>query len=172
MKLKFDLCVLFITAVFFLSLGCDSTNTRKTIERDGQPSITMIENDDPKMNAAMKKARASIDEFVVAFNKADASTSAFAIKVEFTQGEDTEHMWVLPGNLDSGKYQGVLNNEPAYITNVKLGDNVKFGKSEISDWMYVRDGKLVGGYTLRVLRNTLSDDHRKEFDSNLDFTID
>ena len=38
--------------------------------------------------------------------------------------------------------------------------------------MYVDHGKLVGGYTLRVLRDGLSPAERAEFDRSIPFKID
>ncbi len=56
-------------------------------------------------------------------------------------------------------------------TNVSLGNSLVLGPSEISDWMIVENNTLVGGYTIRVLRNRLSAEDRKKFDQSLPFTI-
>jgi uncharacterized protein YegJ (DUF2314 family) len=44
--------------------------------------------------------------------------------------------------------------------------------SEISDWLYVDNEKLVGGYTVRVHYNELSSQQKQEFDRRADFRIE
>ena len=53
-----------------------------------------------------------------------------------------------------------------------MGQKVTVEPSKISDWMFVQNGRLVGGYTLRVLRDAMSPSERKEFDKNVPFVID
>lgn len=55
---------------------------------------------------------------------------------------------------------------------VTFGDQVEVLPSKISDWMIVEDNKLIGGYTIRVLRDEMSDDKKKEFDQSVPFTIE
>jgi uncharacterized protein YegJ (DUF2314 family) len=54
---------------------------------------------------------------------------------------------------------------------VKLGDEVVLDKSEVSDWMYIDDGLLVGGYTVLELRSQMSEEERKQFDASMPFKI-
>ena len=81
-------------------------------------------------------------------------------------------MWLVPVEHHNGEFVGTLNNEPAWISTAKIGDELKVAKGEISYWMYVDDGKLIGGYTLRVLRDSLTEAERREFDADLPFTIE
>jgi uncharacterized protein YegJ (DUF2314 family) len=87
-------------------------------------------------------------------------------------GENTEHMWLSPVRYDGKEFHGTINNEATLVKNVKLGDEASVEPSQISDWMFVEKGKLVGGYTIRVLRDGLSAEERKEFDASVPFTID
>ena len=41
----------------------------------------------------------------------------------------------------------------------------------MTDWKYVQHDVLVGGYTVRVLRDRMDDAARRELDSQLDFRI-
>jgi uncharacterized protein YegJ (DUF2314 family) len=49
---------------------------------------------------------------------------------------------------------------------------VKTAKNEISDWMYVENKKLIGGYTIRVLRDNMPPEERREFERSVPFTLD
>ena len=54
-----------------------------------------------------------------------------------------------------GKFEGTINNEPGSVNNVTLGQQWTIGKTEISDWMFMRDGKMHGNYTMRPLLKTM-----------------
>ena len=43
---------------------------------------------------------------------------------------------------------------------------------EVFDWMYVDNGKLVGGYSLRALRDKLSGKQREAFEKSMWFSFD
>ena len=47
---------------------------------------------------------------------------------------------------------------------MKLGQLVSVNPSEISDWLYVDNGKLAGGYTVRAHYNELSPQQEQVFD--------
>ena len=40
---------------------------------------------------------------------------------------------------------------------------------ELTDWMYFEDGKVVGGYTIRVLRTRMNAEDGAEFDRQMQF---
>jgi uncharacterized protein YegJ (DUF2314 family) len=50
------------------------------------------------------------------------------------------------------------------VKNVHLRQRVTVAPRDVSDWMFVRNGKLMGGYTTRVLNARLSPDQRAQFD--------
>ena len=45
-------------------------------------------------------------------------------------------------------------------------DKVEFHPSQISDWMYVENGYLVGGFTIQVIRDSLSTEERAVHDAS------
>ena len=155
--------VLLVLAISLL-IGCDKSSST--------PGVAWIADDDPKMTAAIEEARRTAPTFTAALRTPKSRQSGFSVKMPFTDGANTEHMWVTPVTFDGKKFNGVVNNAPERLTNVKIGDQASANQSEISDWMFVDDGKLVGGYTLRVLRDSLPDDERAEFDGSLPFVIE
>ena len=48
---------------------------------------------------------------------------------------------------------------------------IEFTYPQITDWMYVEDGRLVGGYTMRAIRDRLSSDARAKFDAGSPFAF-
>jgi uncharacterized protein YegJ (DUF2314 family) len=124
------------------------------------------------MNAAMEKARKSVDTFTAALKAPKAGQTGFAIKKKFSDGTHVEHMWLQPVTYDGKVFEGEVNNVPADIKGVALGQKVRVAPEEISDWMYLEHGKLVGGYTIRVLREKMSAREREDFDRQARMIID
>lgn len=149
--------------------GSDSSShdEKHTAER-----FTEVADEDPQMNAAIKKARSTLVKFIVALKKPKRGQSLFAIKKMFTDDGYSEHIWLSSVTYDGTTFTGVVDNKPEQLKSIKVGQKVTVAPDEISDWMYVDKRKLVGGETLRVLRNTLTPSEQVEFDKNLPFSID
>ncbi len=81
-------------------------------------------------------------------------------------------MWLNDVTYDGKKFHGVVNNDPNLVKNVKIGDKASVEPGKISDWMYIENGKLVGGYSVRVLRDGLSPAEKAEFDRSVPFKIE
>jgi len=142
-------------------------------DRGGTPDrVIDVAQDDPKMNAAMDKARSTVGTFTAALASPKPSQKSFTVKVPFTDGTKTEHMWLSPVRFDGKKFHGTISNDPERVSHVKNGDSAEVEPSKISDWMFVDEGKLVGGYTLRVLRDSMSPAERAEFDKSVDFVVE
>lgn len=152
--------------------GCNERNPGDVVERDGEPAVQYFAEDDPRMTAAIEKARETVDEFITALDSPTPTQSGFSVKIEITEGENGEHMWLVPVRFENGQFHGTLNNEPDIVKSVKFGDEVSAAKDEISDWMFVEDNVLKGGYTLRVVRDGLSDEERAAFDASMPFTFE
>jgi uncharacterized protein YegJ (DUF2314 family) len=134
--------------------------------------VTIVPDDDPRMNAAIDKARANVQNFIASLKSPKRGQSGFAIKVPFSDGANTEHFWLTPVTFDGASFTGTVDNEPELVNNVKMGQTVTVTPDKISDWMYVENHKLVGGETLRVLRDAMPADERADFDKSVPFTID
>ncbi|NLS90618.1 MAG: DUF2314 domain-containing protein [Planctomycetaceae bacterium] len=157
-----------------IAFGCGSNEhgAGTTVERQGQPPVTYVEDDDPRMVAAIDQARSTVDQFIAVLDGPKPTQSAFSVKLPVKSGDEVEHIWVLPVRYERSRFFGTINNEPVSVTTVKIGDEISVAKDQISDWMYVEDRKLIGGYTLRALRDSMSEEERREFDQSLPFTIE
>lgn len=134
--------------------------------------VTQVADDDPAMTAAIEKARATVNTFLAAHKSPKAGQAGFSIKMPFVDGEHTEHMWLTPVTFDGKKFHGVVNNEPEKLKNVKIGDKASIEPAKISDWMFIENKKLVGGYTLRALRAAMPPAERAAMDKGLPFVIE
>jgi len=49
---------------------------------------------------------------------------------------------------------------------------MSYGMIVISDWLYLEDDLLVGGFTLRVIRDRMSPVERMQFDASVPFRVE
>ena len=137
-------------------VGCSRT------KEDG--NYSNVRADDPEMNAAIAKAKATVGDFVQAFHAQKAGTSKFCVKKPFpTPDGSVEHMWITVTAEHDGVLKGVVDSEAEDTHEVKMGQEVTLNVSEISDWSYADGKKLVGGYTIRYFLDKMSAKDRQEF---------
>jgi uncharacterized protein YegJ (DUF2314 family) len=94
------------------------------------------------------------------------------VKKPFKDGEQVEPIWLSNATFDGTQFSGRVDNEPVNVTNVKLSQIATAAKDEISDWFYIEKGKLIGGYTIRVLHSQMSPAAKKEFDAHAGFKLE
>jgi uncharacterized protein YegJ (DUF2314 family) len=145
-------------------LGCNSNQTTKT-EREGEPTIYSVADNDTQMNNAIKTANQTLDKFKAALKCGNTDFKYFALKTRFKTPNGGEHIWVSHIAIKDNKYFGVVDNLPKSTTDVKIGDTIQIVNDDISDWMYLENQKLRGGFTIRLLRNRMTEIERKQFDA-------
>jgi uncharacterized protein YegJ (DUF2314 family) len=113
--------------------------------------VINVEHDDPEMVAAMAKARDTLPQFWQVFDTREHNETGFALKVKITDKRGTEYFWATDLERRDGKTMGTINNDPNIVASVKLGDRIEIAEADISDWLYLRDGKMVGNETVKPL---------------------
>lgn len=141
-------------------------------ERDGEPPVTGFRAEDPEMNAAMQKARDTLPEFEKRLTQPPAAQQHIGLKGRFEENGEVEHMWINDVEITPEGYRGTLGNAPVHIKAIGVGSAVTISRSQVSDWMAIDDGKLVGAFTLRVQRDRMTPEQRAQFDSEASFTIE
>jgi len=136
------------------------------IKRAGEPDCVQIADDNKAMAQAVQKARKTTNKFIAALRSPKSSQSRFAIKKPFIEGDKVEHLWINEVSFDGKVFHGKIDNEPVDTKAVRLGDPVTVKPEEITDWMYVQDGKLVGGYTICALCRNMSPAEKKQFEQD------
>lgn len=106
-----------------------------------------------EMTQAIARARKEVDTFIREL--AENNGSDFAVKAPISDGERIEHCWVGRVAFRNGKFTGKIANNVRIDPKIKLGQDWTVGKDEITDWMFVRDGKIHGNYTVRPLLKTM-----------------
>jgi uncharacterized protein YegJ (DUF2314 family) len=137
------------------------TITQKA-ERD---EVARVAKDDPTMAAAMRKARASLADFLMLAAAPKPNTARFAVKIPIRDhpDDDAEYFWIDPFANDNGHFTGRINNTPESVHSVKLGQTIKFEQSDVVDWMYMDGDKMKGNYTACALLASAPRDEVEEF---------
>jgi uncharacterized protein YegJ (DUF2314 family) len=141
-------------------------------KNDRTPDVVYIQQDDEELIEAMEKAQQTLDDFIEVFENPTKKQDSFAIKIAIKDGDDVEHFWVEIFDFNGRQFKGYLSNEPAIVGTVQQGDKISTSKDKVEDWMYVEKGKLVGGYTIKILRKRLSPTERKQLDKAVPYMIE
>ena len=144
---------------------------REAIRHRKNPECFRIGNDDLEVRDAVSAARKSVGTFIAALQHPSANQRDFEVKKPFVQGAAVEHIWLSGVTFSGNRFHGRVDNRPVKIKGLKMGELVSVNPSEISDWAYVDNGNLVGGYTIRLLHKELSPERRKEFENESRFHI-
>ncbi|MFN3148944.1 YegJ family protein [Bremerella sp.] len=124
---------------------------------------TLVEGgyDEQEMEAATAKAQSTVDRFIEALESSEGDS--FAVKAPIEDKGQVEHFWVTGVTFDNGQFTGVIGNDPGLVTNVQAGQEWTIAKDDISDWMYMRDGKMHGNYTMRPLLKALPEEEAAQY---------
>lgn len=143
-----------------------------------EPPVFLSPGDDPKMEAASKKARQTFKFFwremaweqrriIPGLELAAVKASLRdppEVRAANPDGLDVEHMWLLEVDFDGRHVEGTLINTPHSLRTFKEGDRVKIPGKQVGDWMYVCMGEVCGGFTVDLMRSRMKPGERKQHD--------
>jgi uncharacterized protein YegJ (DUF2314 family) len=115
------------------------------------PPVVPVSGDDPRLKAAVNKARRRWPEFVTAFEQR-RSEQTFSVKARIGNDEVAEFMWVSVTGLENGWIYGRLDNDPIELTSIRCGDRIRVHDDDLNDWLYTTGDQVRGGFTIEVLR--------------------
>lgn len=129
--------------------------THEVAAQDRSP-IVDVRTTDPEMNTAIARARGTLPTFWASYDAPKPSETGHALKVRFSTRRGGEHIWIGDvKKLPNATYSGLFANEPRDLPGKRAGDAVKFSEADISDWMFMRNGKIVGGETIKPTLKSL-----------------
>jgi len=136
-----------------IALGLMIVPAGVTLHAEDRSPVIGVPSNDAEMNAAIEKARVSLATFWASYASPKSDEHDHALKVRFpTSGSGSEHIWVANvKKLADGTFAGHLANQPLDLAGKNEGDPVEFKAADISDWMFMRKDKIVGGETLRAM---------------------
>lgn len=132
--------------------------------------IQWFGGDDPEMLRAIHEAQATYPDFVAAIvEDARREVPTFEdalVKYAFAgskDGVEVEHMFLSDIAWRGNGLRGTVTSTPMHATGVQEGDRVVIDRDRVSDWLYVVDGKGVGGYTFRVMWSRFDEVERESY---------
>lgn len=136
-------------------VGCSSSERKVA-------NFSEVDDDDPEMRTAIENARQSLPSFWELLERHPNGESDFALKVRIEDTNGAEHFWVTDIDRNGGITTGTINNDPEIVKTVKTGQRIAISEKDISDWLYMKSGKMYGNETLRPLLKTMpADDAEK-----------
>jgi uncharacterized protein YegJ (DUF2314 family) len=150
----------------------DHAVAREDIKPGAEPRVFDVDQHNLAMKRAVHQARRTVGVFIQALGRPAPGQSDFEVKKPFRQGDVVEHMWLSDITFKGNRFHGYIDNIPRKIKGVKMGDKVSVNPNEISDWAFVENGRLVGGYTIRVLYSELSPEGRAALEKEARFRIE
>lgn len=135
---RFSILLLFLVAQTALAFADDTP-------------VIYVPEDDPVMNAAIDKSRQTLDCFLNLVINHSSEISDPSLKVFIKDENGAEHFWVRPFHFANNRFSGTIDNEPAIVKIVTYGQEIRFTRNDVTDWMYMKNGKTHGAFTLRVM---------------------
>jgi len=129
-------------------------------------------NADVEMEAAFQQARDTLDSFIQKIGTSHPNRTLVAIKVRFVPPDgSSQDMWVDGITYWDGSFHGTMGDD---IPSLKLSidDKITIAGKDIVDWMIVEDGKLIGGYTIRLAFQRMSPEQKERFLETVHYTIE
>lgn len=152
-----------IAAAFLSVVGVFTASAQTVLERAQRDQLFQIPDEDPAIVAAVRKARATLKDFLAVASKPGPAMRGFAVKVMVRDGKDREYFWISPFQRKDSGFTGEINNTPRTVRNVKEGQSIEFTEEEILDWVYMDSGKMKGNFTACALIKNEPKNQQEEF---------
>lgn len=127
---------------------------------------------DVEMESAFREARGSLDTFIQKIATPHADQTFVAVKVRFYLPDaSSQDIWVDEVTYKDGVFRGLMGDDIPSLR-LEAGEKITVKKEDILDWMIVEDGKLVGGYTIRLAVKRMSPEEKERFFETLDYAME
>ena len=136
------------------------TGNEKT--KDHEAVVVDNPSGNPAMLAAEKKARDTLDQFRQLIKKHPEINPMIKLKIEDTNS--TSRMWLFVDKVEADGFEAHLFEVPSDFEKYQAGDSFNVKDSDLLDWMLNNDGDVYGAYTIRVLRQSMSEKERNQMD--------
>jgi uncharacterized protein YegJ (DUF2314 family) len=146
----------------------------KFSQKQDSPLFMAIRGSDVAFQTAYDRALATLPRFVEHIQS--GIESFYSAKLRFRDPDESERLgedrfvflWLtsIHYHASEGVFSGTFFEVPPELQKWhQVGQRLSFDGEDIFDWMVLtEDGRLFGGYTLRVTRSKLQESERAEYD--------
>jgi len=156
-----------LLAICLLAFACSPAPTKSPT-----PILPTQLNSDVEMEAAFQQARDTLDSFIQKIGKSDPARTLVAVKVRFVLPDSsTQDLWVDGISYQAGSFHGTMGDDLPTLK-LSVDDKITIAKKDIVDWMIVENGKLIGGYTIRLAFQRMSPKQQERFLETVHYTVE
>jgi uncharacterized protein YegJ (DUF2314 family) len=149
----------FILCVIIIFFSCDKSVT----DASRRPSPTFeLERSDEEITRIAENARRALPIFFRNLARPEKGADNFFVKYPLSADDGAEQVWLGGIHVKDGVYYGVLANTASSPGGMKKGDKISFVPDAVTDWMYVQDGKIMGGRSIKYLLEKIPETQRNE----------
>jgi uncharacterized protein YegJ (DUF2314 family) len=156
--------VYFTMGLFFILSNC-TTKQNKFDKKEDEPLFANIDSNELNYKRSVETAQSQISFFLREL-KIKTHTSTACVKT-FLPDKNGKRafIWLVNPVFNLDTCIAEIFEIPEEFADYKSGDKLKFVKKDIQDW-YILDieGRMLGGYSLRYMRQRLSAKEQIEFD--------
>ena len=138
--------------------ACDSWISHgAAVRAEDRSPVIDLSSGNAEMNAAIAKGRATLPTFWASYDAPKPSETGHSLKGTVSRSEEQWRAH-LDGRCEENRRRplfGRFANAPRDLPGKKAGEVALFTEADISDWMFMRNGKIVGGETIRPLLKSL-----------------
>jgi len=136
------------------------------------PTSSVLLDSDAEMEFAFQEARDTLSFFIEQIARPHPNRTYVAVKVRFSPPDSSpQDIWVDNITYTDESFRGNMGDD---IPSLKLsfGEEIVIPTEDIVDWMIVEDGKLIGGYTIRLAYERMSPEEKERFLKAIDYSIE
>jgi len=136
------------------------------------PTSTAQLDADVEMASAFQEARDTLNVFIEKIGMPHPDRTFAAVKVRFSPPDGSlQDIWVDEVTYADGSFRGLIGDDIPSL-HLEAGEKITVQAEDILDWMIVEDGKLIGGYTIRLAVQRMSPEEKERFLETLDYSIE
>ena len=132
-------------------------------------TIMRVDREDAEIARIAEDARSTLPVFFRYLTRAGADHCyvKYPLTADDDSGVNMEQVWLTGIQYKNGRYLGVLSSAPRYLSGMRKGDTVIFDMDTITDWMYVRGEKIIGGESIKYLLEKIPENERSDREREL-----
>jgi uncharacterized protein YegJ (DUF2314 family) len=104
-----------------------------------------------EFSKAVATARSTLPHFWERLSANEPHETGYALKIAASDQYGTEQLWVTRLQSRGKRLYGIVDTPPRVVRFVRKGHDLEIRTESIVDWMYFRNGRMVGNHTGRVL---------------------
>lgn len=108
--------------------------------------------EDPRMDQAIQEARRRWPEFAAAFQERQGEGQLFNVHALLSEGGQQQLRWIAVTHIEGDTIQGTLEQGSGNSSSAPGGQTTTIVASAVTDWMFAKDGEIVGGFTMKAIQ--------------------